>query len=174
MSSETSRALLQHQAGADVEIINLPPETWAYLARQAVLGRQEAGAALEDPFDQLTEIIARAGIRKVGQPRAHFHYRDGEYVGFEIGLPIDPNDVKAAREHGLAAGPADPGHALVHIHRGPYGRLHEAYHAMEKNLVAQCLKGRGDLWEVYLNDPDECSASELLTQIVWPVDDAHV
>lgn len=157
-----------------MQIIKLPSETWAYLARQDVLGRQEIGSALEGAFDQLTEIIARAGIRTIGQPRAHFHYRDGEPVGFEIGFPIDPDDVNAARRLGLAAGPADPGHALVHIHRGPYGRLHEAYSAMEQDFVERGLRGRGDLWELYLNDPDECSASELLTQIVWPIDDAHV
>jgi len=157
-----------------MQIIKLPSETWAYLARQDVLGRQEIGSALEGAFDQLTEIIARAGIRTCGQPRAHFHYRDGEPIGFDIGFPIDPNDVKAARQLGLAAGPADPGRALVHIHRGPYGKLHEAYRAMEQNLVELGLKARGDLWEVYLNDPDECRASDLLTQIVWPVDDAQV
>lgn len=157
-----------------MQIIKLPSETWAYLGRQDVLGRQEIGSALEGAFGQLTEIIARAGIRTRGQPRAHFHYRDGEHVGFEIGFPIEPDDVNTARQLGLGAGPADPGHALVHIHRGPYEKLHEAYHAMEQNLVERGLKGRGDLWELYLNDPDECSASELLTQIVWPVDDAHV
>lgn len=157
-----------------MQIIRLPSETWAYLARQNVLGRQEIRSALESAFDQLTEIIARAGIRTRGQPRAHFHYRDGEHVGFEIGFPIDPGDEEAARQRGLAAGPADPGCALVHIHRGPYGKLHEAYRAMEQNLVERGLKGRGDLWELYLNDPDECGASDLLTQIVWPIDETHV
>lgn len=157
-----------------MQIIKLPSETWAYLARQDVLGRQEIGSALEGAFDQLTEIIARGGIRTIGQPRAHFHYSDGEHVGFEIGFPIDPNDVRGARQLGLAAGPADPGHALVHIHQGPYEKLHEAYRAMQQILVERGLKARGDLWEFYLNDPDECSPSRLLTQIAWPVDDVRV
>lgn len=58
------------------------------------------------------------------------------------------------------------GEALMHIHRGPYARLGEAYRKMEEDLDARGLKGPSDLWELYLNDPDECPANELLTQIL--------
>jgi effector-binding domain-containing protein len=131
---------------------------------------RDINLALERAFEELTEKVARAGIRTQGQPRAHFHYRDGEEVGFDIGFPIDPSDECNARLAGLGFGEAAPGNALVHIHRGPYARLSETYREMQRDMNDKGLKGRGELWEFYLNDPDECRASDLLTQVVWPVE----
>jgi effector-binding domain-containing protein len=156
-----------------MQIIKMPTETWAYLARETGISGAEINSMLEDAFERLTEKIARAGIRTKGQPRAHFRYRSGPYVGFEIGFPIDASDEAAARKVGLSVGKAAPGKALVHIHRGPYTQLGATYREMERRINETGFRARGDLWELYLNDPDECKASDLLTQIVWPVELAH-
>jgi AraC family transcriptional regulator len=155
-----------------MQVMKMPSETWAFLSRRSGLSGKEINKTLEDAFQELTEKIARAGIRTQGQPRAHFRYSDGAQVGFDIGFPIDPADEETALRAGLGAGETALGEALVHIHRGPYARLGEAYRHMERNMGEKGLKARGDLWEFYLNDPDECRASDLLTQIVWPVEQA--
>lgn len=156
-----------------MKIINMPSETWAYLAKESGIGGAQINATLEETFERLTEKIARAGIRTKGQPRAHFRYRSGPYVGFEIGFPIEASDEPAALRAGLNVGKAAPGEALVHIHRGPYTELGTTYREMERRINERGFRARGDLWELYLNDPDECKASDLLTQIVWPVELAH-
>jgi AraC family transcriptional regulator len=154
-----------------VRIVKMPSETWAYLKFESSVGSGEINEQLERGFAQLTERIARGGIRTQGQPRAHFHYRDGARVGFEIGFPIDSSEQGAARRARLEVGIASPGDALMHIHRGPYGRLRETYREMESTISRQGFLPRGDLWEVYLNDPDECEAGDLLTQVVWPIEE---
>jgi effector-binding domain-containing protein len=106
----------------------------------------------------------------VGTATSPFRYRDGAEVGFDIGFPIDPSDEEVAGRAGLGTGETSAGEAFVHIHRGPYARLGDTYRQMERNMSEQGFKGFGDLWAVYLNDPDECRASDLLTQIVWPVE----
>jgi AraC family transcriptional regulator len=127
---------------------------------------------LEQVFEQLTEEIARAGIRIRGQPWAHFRYREKTGIDFDIGFPIDPSDEVTARKAGLGIGETAGGETFVHIHRGPYATLADTYRRMERTIVQKGLKGRDDLWEVYLNDPEECRASDLLTQIVWPIEEA--
>ena len=153
-----------------MHIMKMPSETWAFISRRSGLSGKEISTTLEGAFEQLTEMIARAGIRTQGQPRAHFRYRNAGEIGFDIGFPIDPADEDLARRAGLGAGQASPGEALVHIHRGPYAQLGETYRQMEQSISEKGFTARGDLWELYLNDPDECQAPDLLTQVVWPIE----
>jgi effector-binding domain-containing protein len=155
-----------------MQVIKMPGQMWAFLSQHSGLDGKDINAAVAGAFDQLTEKIARAGVRTQGPPCAHYRYRDGEQVGFDIGFPIDPQDEGAARKAGLGTGETLSGDALMHIHRGPYARLGEIYRRMERDLSSKGLKGRGDLWELYLNDPDACPAGELLTQVLWPVESA--
>ncbi|MEQ1607802.1 MAG: GyrI-like domain-containing protein [Hyphomonadaceae bacterium] len=153
-----------------MQLMTVPGETWVFLTRQSGFSGKEINTAIQQAFEQLTEKIARAGIRTHGQPRAHFRYRDGEQVGVDIGFTIDPGDEEAARRAGLSAGETVAGEAMVHIHRGPFARLGETHHQMEQDIGRKGLKPGGDVWEVYLNDPDDCRAQDLLTQIVWPLE----
>jgi effector-binding domain-containing protein len=154
----------------EMKVVTIPSETWAFVSRRSGLGGKEINATLEQAFEQLAEKIARGGIRTCGQPRAHFRHRNASELGFDIGFPIDPADKDTARRAGLDVGETASVEALIHIHRGPYARLGDAYSKMERDMERQGLKGRGDLWEVYVNDPDERRASDLLTQIVWPLE----
>ena len=44
------------------------------------------------------------------------------------------------------------GEAAVAIHRGPYDRMHEAYHAIEEWMAAKGRESAGCSWEIY-GDP---------------------
>jgi hypothetical protein len=153
-----------------MQVIRMPGETWAFLSRRTTLDTRAINASIADAFAQLTETAERAGVHIAGPPRVHYRYREGDQIGFDLGFPIQPNDEDIARQAGLKTGETLSGEALMHIHRGAYARLGEAYRRMEQNLGAKGLKGRGDLWEVYLNDPDKCPPQEVLTQILWPVE----
>jgi effector-binding domain-containing protein len=155
-----------------MNIVKMPGGTWAFVRRDGLLGAKEISGSVSSAFDELTRLIAQAGVRTIGPPRAHYHYRDGQEVGFDIGFPIESDDETTARKAGLLTGETLSGEALMHIHRGPYAGLKQTYRRMEKDLCARGLRGSGDLWEFYLNDPDECPAPELLTQVLWPVEHA--
>jgi hypothetical protein len=155
-----------------MKIVKMPVQTWAYVQARSGLGTKEINNTIAKSFDQLTRKIDSSGVRTEGPPRAHDRYRDGDPIGFDIGFTINPDDELLAREAGLLTGETLAGEALMHIHRGPYASLAEAYRRMEQDLNARGIKGRGDLWEIYLNDPDACPAPELLTQILCPVEQA--
>jgi AraC family transcriptional regulator len=151
------------------QIVNMRGETWAFVSRSGVGGR-EIGAAIDSAFAELTEAIARAGVRTKGPPRAHYYYRDGGELGFDLGFAILADDEARARAGRLKTGPTLSGEALMVVHQGPYDALAGAYRALEQELEARRLKGKGDTWEVYLNDPDVTPAASLLTEIYWPIE----
>lgn len=153
-----------------MNLVSMPDEVWAFLAGRGCFGAKDVNAAVAAMFDEVSARIARSQVRTSGPPRAHFHICDGAPAGFEVGVPIHPDDAQAARDVGLGTAEAHIAEALLHIHRGPYSQLGEAYHLMELDLAARGLKGRGDVWEVYLSDPDKHRPEDLLTQILWPVE----
>lgn len=155
-----------------MNIVSMPEQTWAFLEGRSTLAPQSIGVAVAATFDDVNRRIVGGDIRTAGAPCAHYRTCGGE-LRFEIGIPINPDDAEAARKVGLSIGETLKGEALLHIHRGPYGQLGDAYRDMQRDFHAKGLKGRDDLWEVYLNDPDACPSADLLTQILWPIDSAN-
>lgn len=152
------------------QVVNMSPETWAFVTRHSGVRPQQIGAAVDKAFDELTEKIARGGVRTQGAPRARYHYRDGEQIGFDLGFPIAPADVAAAHRAGLATGETLSGEALTTTHQGPYENLAQTYRALEADMKERGIAGQGAVWEVYLNDPDDTPRQDLLTQIFWPIE----
>jgi hypothetical protein len=62
---------------SESHLIGVSAETWAFVSRPGELTHHEIGAAINDAFDDLTERIARGGVRTRGAPRARYHYHDG-------------------------------------------------------------------------------------------------
>lgn len=152
-----------------MNIVSMPEQVWAFLSSHSQLPAHDINAAVAKTFDEVNDRLLRSQVRMSGPPRAHFRFCDGARVDYDVGVPIHPDDASAARDFGLQVGETLVGEALLHIHQGPYAELGRAYGEMEHDLHAKGLKGRGDLWEVYLNDPDECPPSALLTEILWPI-----
>ena len=153
-----------------MEVINVTGEVWAFVSRRTALNGTRLDASVARARDEVGEKIARAGVRTLGPPRVHYRYRDGDQVGFEMGIPIDPDDEAAARQAGLEMGETLVGEALSLVRGGPHARLGGAYRQMERGLAIRGLKGRGDFWELYLSDPAKCPPNEVMTQILWPVE----
>lgn len=153
-----------------MQLVKMPGETWAYVTRPSGFDGKQLNEAIQDAFEDLTERIVRAGVRAHGQPRARFRYRNCGQAGFDIGFPIDASDETRARAAGLCTGVTVSGDAMIHIHRGPYARLGDSYRQMQQEFSKKGLKAGEDVWEFYLNDPDHCQPKDLLTQIVWPIE----
>jgi effector-binding domain-containing protein len=150
-------------------MVTLSSQTWAYVTCRSGLQPTEISATIEKAFAELAEAIARGGVRTNGPPRAHYHYRDQHGIGFDLGFPIAAEDAAAAERAGLTTGPTLSGKAMAWLHEGPYAGLAAVYKALEQELKAKGLAGSGDVWEIYLNDPDNTASEGLRTQIYWPV-----
>lgn len=125
-----------------MNIVSMPEQTWAFLEGRGAMTPQSIGAALASAFDDVNRRITDGDIRTVGAPRAHYRACGGAELGFEIGVPINPDDTEAARKTGLSIGETFKGEALLHIHRGSDALLGDAYREKQKAFQAKGLKGR--------------------------------
>lgn len=158
---------------APTELIDTRPMTWAFVTRPGDLGHDLIKDAIEQAFSQLGARIAQAKIATRGPPRACYHYQDGRgLTGFDLGFPIAASDADAARAAGLKVGATSAGLALKTMHRGPYQSLRETYLMLAEDMKARGHEPGGDIWEIYLNDPDAVAQDQLVTEINWPLERA--
>ncbi|GAB6286673.1 MAG: hypothetical protein STSR0009_28750 [Methanoregula sp.] len=64
------------------------------------------------------------------------------------------------------------GKCLTLIHKGPYANLHEAWSRIGAYAEQHNFMSTGLHREVYLNDPNDVSDEELLTELQIPVETA--
>jgi len=63
-----------------------------------------------------------------------------------------------------------PEHNVVYaLHKGPYADLTVVYQAMVEFVMINHYDVIGSPKEIYLNSPEDVSASELLTEVHFPV-----
>jgi AraC family transcriptional regulator len=59
--------------------------------------------------------------------------------------------------------------AVVATHVGPYDKLVDSYTKMQEWMKNKGLVPAEQMWELYLNGPDEVPPEKLITKMVWPV-----
>jgi effector-binding domain-containing protein len=83
-------------------------------------------------------------------------------AGFTVARPIEPK------------GRVEPGElpafeAVMTRHVGPYQGLIGAGQALRDWMAANRREPSGGLWEVYVSDPEETPADELVTEVYYPL-----
>ncbi len=130
-------------------------------------------AAVEDlprvvpgAYGAIMEYAAQVGVEPSGPPYVVYYTMDMQDLDMEIGFPFE----KALPGKGeILSGMLPGGRAAACLHVGPYPELGAAYEALGKWVEAQGYTVTGVAYEFYLNDPQTTSASELQTQIVFPL-----
>jgi effector-binding domain-containing protein len=109
----------------------------------------------------------RAQVKCTGMPITIYH--DNEYretdADIEVALPIsgsitmDPEyDVKTLEGKRVVS----------YIHKGPYQDVGVAHEVIHEYMAREGLNVAGICREVYLNDPNETSEEDLLTEVQVP------
>jgi effector-binding domain-containing protein len=90
---------------------------------------------------------------------------DMQDLDLEIGFPVAN---KIAGKDDIQAGEL-PTKIAICDHVGPYSDLAPAYEALSEWIKQNGYEATGVAYEMYLSDPDETPAAELMTQIVFPL-----
>jgi effector-binding domain-containing protein len=129
------------------------------------------------PVQNLPQVVGQAygaimqyagslGIQPCGAPFVAYHNMDMDDLDMEIGFPF----AQELAGHGnIQAGEIPGGKAVVCMHVGPYDQLGGAYEALQKWVEANSYTPTGVAYEFYLNDPQTTPASELQTEVVFPL-----
>lgn len=127
---------------------------------------------VEDMGNLINELSAWAEdneIQIAGPPFAIYYtmpQENTEEVTYDIGMPVT-GEVMGNDKIVIAT---IPEHKVISaIYKGPYSELPDVYQAMVEFVMMNKYDVIGSPKEVYYNSPEDVSASELLTEIQFPV-----
>ena len=124
------------------------------------------GKAMGEAFAAIMAQAQAGGAQFAGPPFCLYPGEMGEEIDVLVCMPVAPG---AAGGPGVSVEIIPGGTAASTMHHGPYSTIGETYGALQAWIAAHGRQTAGPPREVYLNDPATVPASELLTEIDWPV-----
>ena len=137
--------------------------TLAIRTRAAV---QDLPRVLGPAWGAIMQYAGSLGVLPSGAPFVAYHNMDMQDLDIEIGFPFAQ---ELAGQGNIQAGAIPGGKVATCMHIGPYDQVGRAYDALQKWLEANSYLPVGVAYEFYLNDPQTTPPSELLTQVVFPL-----
>jgi len=150
----------------EIQITEATPQLVAAVKKHTNLGRiaGDIGAG----FGSLMQALGKENVAASGPPLIVYHSLiDEEADGdIEICLPIE-NPISGDSE--VYSRELEGGAMATTVHRGPYEGLGPVYGALVDWISENGHEVAGPPREIYLNDPQEVSPEEILTQIEFPI-----
>jgi effector-binding domain-containing protein len=116
-------------------------------------------------FEEVARYLGSHGIAFEGPAFAHF-VPEGDAFEVEAGF-IVPQPVEG--EGRVVPGETPETDALTTVHIGPYGRLADAYEAIQAWAREHGGKLAEGMWELYYSGP-ETPPDQMRTEVYWPLE----
>lgn len=133
-----------------VTLETVHPRKLAAVRREVAPGA--IGSVWRPALDKVWEFIrSQPGLRTDGHNIFLYHHakQAGAPMLCDFGVEVTRSFETAGEVH---ATETPGGEAVVGIHRGPYNRIDNAHHAIEKWMAANRRESAGHSWEIY-GDP---------------------
>ncbi|MFA5312935.1 MAG: GyrI-like domain-containing protein [Methanomassiliicoccales archaeon] len=150
----------------DIRMVEIAPING--MSVRGVVAFENIAKSVGESYGDVIGYMMRNGIQPNGPPFAFYHSYDDRSTDMEAGFPC----AEVMEGEGRVKAMTLPGGKVVAaMHIGPYDKLAESYNEMLRWMSENSLKPRTEMWEVYLNSPDEVKdPSQLVTEIYWPYD----
>lgn len=146
----------------ETHLVDFEPCFCVYLSGSCSHG--DLGDCMTGLFERLIESEPEAEL--IEAPRVYYTSWTTEGVTIEAAFPVDPATVEGKAESKTYPG----GKALVAVHNGSYGTLHETWKFLWQEFEKQGLKQAGSCWDSYITDPEEEPDPSLwITQLYIPI-----
>lgn len=144
------------------EIVDQPAQ--ATLSIRTTTSIKELPQALGRAYGSIGQYMAQLGEQPTGAPYAAYFTFEMENMDLEIGFPVG-SSLPGKGE--IQSGEIPAGKIAQCLYTGPYNKIEPAYNALTAYVEEQGYEATGVAYEFYLNDPGEVAPEELLTQIVF-------
>ncbi|QRN84944.1 GyrI-like domain-containing protein [Clostridia bacterium] len=119
-------------------------------------------------YQAILEYMTPLGIQASGMPFVAYYNLDMEDLDVEIGFPVSEivdgqGDIQCSE--------IPSGKKITCMHQGSYQELPETYHAIIDHIGTKKLEPSGVVYEHYFNAPDKVPEEELLTEVVFLLND---
>ena len=122
--------------------------------------------AMGEAYGAIMGHAEASGAQYAGPPFCYYPDEVVEEFDVVVCMPVAPG---ATAGPGVDLETVPGGTAASTVHVGPYSALEPTYAALREWMAANGRRPAGPPREVYLNDPATVPASDLLTEIDWPV-----
>ena len=152
----------------DFEMLQFPETPYVYVEGRSSMAPADISREMGSAFRTAWEAMQAAGIPPGGPALSVYHDYDPEEMRFRAGFVVNVADAPKA-EAPLRADMLPAGEVLHFTHRGPYATLRDDYEKMMKHLSETGQAPGAPSWELYLNDPSDTPAEDLVTEVYVPL-----
>lgn len=153
----------QEFSGADIELLDLQPQTIQYVSGSSSPDGADIAEALATAYGQVMDFISLEGIEVTGAPLAVTRSLSDDRYQFDAAIPVDEGAVDPTGVVKLGHLPTGRAARIVHV--GPYADTPRSYAQLSAWLAAHGLPQGEVSWEHYISDPGETPDAELITHI---------
>lgn len=155
-------------AGLDLEAVDTVAEPILYMSVRSADDANAIGVAVSVALSRISGFMNAQGVQQAGPALAIHHGRqeDGT-LAVDAAVPVDRSDIPVAAP--LRAGQLPAGRAVRARYQGPYAGLPAVHEQVRAYLAAAGLAQDGPAWERYLGEPGTTPATELVTEVYYPV-----
>ena len=131
------------------QVIDCPARHTAVI--RATVERSELSTFCSHALRAVLSVMEGQGAVPGGEPFAYYHGSLDGTVDVEAGFPT----VEGFTASGdVLASELPGGKTVTGIHLGPYDARRDTYATISAWAIAHGLQPTGDMWEVYLTDPE--------------------
>ena len=138
-----------HGSVVGYRVIECPARHTAVL--RATVERSELSLFLSHALTAVLSAMESQGTVPGGEPFAYYHGTHDRTVDVEAGFPTVDGFIAS---DDVVEGELPGGKTITGIHLGPYDTRRDTYALVSGWAIAHGLQPTGDMWEVYLTDPE--------------------
>jgi effector-binding domain-containing protein len=148
----------------DFKLVQAPATTYLYVTRTCSMDPQDISSHMGTAFQQVWAFMQANSIQPAGGALSVYYDYSPDKMTFRAGFIIAPQD--ASRAQGEVKADATPAAEVIYFqHKGSYASLRDDYGLMMAHIAKLGREIGAPTWEVYLNDPDQVTEAELLTDV---------
>ena len=138
-----------HASVFGYQVVDCPARHTAVI--RATVGRSELSTFFSRALREVLSAMEAQDTIPGGEPFAYYHTTDDNAVDIEAGFPTVGRFVASGD---VAEGELPGGKTVTGIHLGPYDTRHDTFGMMSGWAKAHGMQPTGEMWEVYLTDPE--------------------
>jgi len=137
---------------------------YLYVTKSCSMAPEAVGAAMSEAFQAVWMYMQQAAIAPKGPALSVYYTYQEDRLTFRAGFVVAKDDL--ARAGGDISGDVTPAGEVLHFtHKGPYSTLRDNYALMMAHIDDSGRSVSAPTWELYINDPAQTPAEDLLTEV---------
>ncbi|MCX7554346.1 SRPBCC family protein [Marinicella sp. S1101] len=146
---------------------NVQPQSILYVSTSANTN-QDVAPIIQAAYDEITTFMFANNIEFAGQPIAITRSWENDVWEFDAAIPVNISSIEGDTGD-VMLGQTYAGTAVKYVQMGSYDQGEASYALMDAYLVENELQINGDLWEVYVNDPQNVAEADIITHFYQPI-----